>query len=560
MDKASTEGFEEEGAKLNPSSLVIYLTIFAMGGCGLAYEYTLSKISSDILGNSIKQWVIVISVMMFCMGIGSDAQKYLKDKNLFDKFIAGELLLGLLGGAGPICMLLMHGSPYYVLVQYFFICSIGFLIGLEIPLLTRLNDAYTKQLKFNLGGILKMDYIGSLIGAIIWLFVLTKIFSIVETAFVLGLINVSVAVLVMFYFRKVLTWFKTLLIMSSLTLALLFFGLFQADGWTSYAEQSLYKDRIVYSETSPFQHIVLTEANNGVINCFINRHLQFSSFDEHIYHEVLVHPAMQLAKSRKNVLVLGGGDGLAIREILKYEDVESVTLVDLDPFMTELAKNHPVISQLNEGSLKSAKIRSFSSAAVSRGPIESLAVNNRRSIKREEQAVAQISVYNIDALNFVKDINGFYDVMILDFPDPNSHDLAKLYSREFYGALMKRLAPDGIVIQQSTSPIHAKEAFLCIGRTMESAGLNPLPIHQNVPSFGEWGWWMASRERNADVIKEGLASVKSLPQTRFLTPEYLPALAIFGKEDLVNVNDKVNTLTRPIVHELYEADANWLLN
>lgn len=546
--------------KRNLASLVIYFSIFGMGACGLAYEYTLSKIASDILGNSIKQWVIVISVMMFCMGVGSDLQKYLKDKDLFDKFLFGEIILGILGGIGPITMLFMHGSNHYIIIQYFFICSIGFLIGLEIPLLTRLNDSYTSDLKSNIGSILKMDYIGSLVGAIVWLFVLTKIFSIVETAFVLGIMNVLIAVLGVLYFRKLMSYFKTLMILAALAIVFLFYGLSQASTWTSYAEQSLYKDRVILAETSPFQHVVLTEANNGVINCFINRHLQFSSFDEHIYHETLVHPAMQLAKSHKNILVLGGGDGLAVREILKYDDVESITLVDLDPFMTKLAKTHPLFRALNKDSLLSSKVRSFSSAGVSRGPIESLAVANRTTIKDDEKTVAKINIYNIDALNFLKNINGFYDVMILDFPDPNSHDLAKLYSREFYGLLLKRLAPQGIVIQQSTSPVHAKEAFLCIGRSMESTGLNVLPIHQNVPSFGEWGWWIASREQSSKNLKQALSKVKSLPETRFLSPEYLPSLAIFGKEDLVNVNDKVNTLTRPIVHELYEADANWLLN
>ena len=505
-------------AKFKRSSLVIYLSIFGMGACGLAYEYTLSKIASDILGNSLKQWVIVISVMMFCMGVGSDAQKYLKDKKLVDKFLFGEIVLGLLGGLGPICMLFMHGSQYYILVQYFFICSIGFLIGLEIPLLTRLNDNYTTQLKFNLGAIMKMDYIGSLVGAIVWLFVLTKFFSIVETAFVLGIINVSIAVFGALYFRKLMAWFRSLMILAVLAVGFLFYGLSQASSWTSYAEQSLYKDRIIYSETSPFQHIVLTEANNGVINCFINRHLQFSSFDEHIYHEVLVHPAMQLAKSRKNILVLGGGDGLAVRELLKYDDVESVTLVDLDPFMINLAKNNPVINALNEGSLSNAKVRSFESAAVSRGPVESLAVMNRNSIKREEQTVADISVYNIDALNFVKDINGFYDVMILDFPDPNSHDLAKLYSREFYGALMKRLAPNGIVIQQSTSPIHAKEAFLCIGSYDENCGFEYFADSSECSFL--WTMGLVDRESREEfrAIEKGFSFCKIFATNTFSHP------------------------------------------
>ncbi|MEJ2546064.1 MAG: hypothetical protein P8Y99_18530, partial [Calditrichaceae bacterium] len=160
----------------------------------MAYEYTLSKVASDLLGNSVRQWAIIIGVMMFFMGIGSDVQKYFSNKFLIDQFILYEILLGLLGAFGPIALLFFYGqyNEYYILIQYLFICSIGLIIGFEIPLITRINETYISELKFNIGAVLKMDYIGALAGSLAWIFLLPKFFTIIETAFVLGLLNVLV--------------------------------------------------------------------------------------------------------------------------------------------------------------------------------------------------------------------------------------------------------------------------------------------------------------------------------------------------------------------------------
>jgi len=199
----------------NAESAVLYLSMFILGGCGLAYEYTLSKVASDLLGNSVQQWAIIIGVMMFFMGVGSDLQKYFSNKFLIDQFIFFEILLGLLGAYGAISLLYVYGhyNTYYILVQYLFITSIGLIIGFEIPLITRINETYISELKINIGAVLKMDYIGALAGSMVWIFVLPKFFTIIETAFVLGILNVLVGGFSLLYFRKLVR--RKLLILSN---------------------------------------------------------------------------------------------------------------------------------------------------------------------------------------------------------------------------------------------------------------------------------------------------------------------------------------------------------
>jgi spermidine synthase len=537
--------------------IVIYITMFVMGGCGLAYEYTLSKMSSDILGNSVQQWAIIIGVMMFFMGIGSDLQKYLTNKGLFDKFIVFEILLGLLGGIGPICILYSYGNlnAHFVIIQYFFIASIGLLIGLEIPLLTRINETYTHALRYNIGGILKMDYIGALCGALVWVFVLPKFFTLVQTSLVLGILTVLTAGFALFYFRKLILFFFPLCSFCALSLVFLSFSLANAKDLTSFAEQYLYRDRIVFSKTTRYQHIVLTQSRTSEISCYINGHLQFNSSDEFIYHELLVHPAMLIAPRRKKVLVLGGGDGLAVREIVKFPEVESITLVDIDPQMTQLAQRNPYFLEMNQNSLTNAKVKIVDNHALTDAGTEDIVVSNQKSKYRQpEGRTATVTIVNIDAAKFIEQVPGRFDVIIIDFPDPNSRELAKLYSSLFYSRVKDKLSADGVFVQQSTSPVHAREAFLCIGRTMREVGLEVVAYHDNVPSFGEWGWWIGGHaDRNSpQQLKQRLSSVPSVAaSTRYLTPEIIRSALVFGKGQLITERRDVTTSTNSRVYDYY---------
>ncbi len=542
------------------ASFILYLAAFIMGGCGLAYEYTLSRVAADLLGNSARQWALVIGAMMFCMGIGADFQKRLADEKLLDKFIVAEIVLGLLGGSGPLLLLFTYGLAYeyYVLVQYVFICAIGLLLGFELPLIARLNESYTDTLKVNLGKVLKMDYIGSLAGALVWVFLLPRFCTLIETGFILGLLNLAAAAVLLGWFRRQLAWRRRLPAVLAGAALLLTAGLFQARNWTTSAEQYLYRDRVIFSRTTRYQHIVLTRSAAGEFNCYLNGNLQFSSADEEIYHENLVHPVMSLAPHRRRVLILGGGDGLAAREVLKYPEVEELILCDLDPEMTRLAREHPAFLALNRGSLKNARVRILTNHALVPGAgqetIRIVNQNRRGGPAPETAAVARVTLVNLDAARLLEQLAGRFDVIIVDFPDPNNDQLAKLYSRTFYRRLAGKLAADGLFVQQATSPVHAKEAFLCIGRTIRAAGLSAIPYHDNVPSFGEWGWWLGGRRGSwsPEKLRRKLSRNASIPvPTRYLTPALIRAGLVFGKGWLSTSETKINTLVNHAVYDYY---------
>jgi len=536
----------------------IYMITFLMGGCGIAYEYTFSKIASDLLGNSVQQWAIIIGLMMFCMGVGADLQKYIKDTRIFDRFILFEIILGLIGGFGPILLVLVFGysRDHFALAQYGLSIITGVLIGMEIPVLARFNERYTSELKLNIGGILRMDYIGAFIGALGWIFFLPRFFTIIQTGLILGLINNIVAGIALLYFMKMTKKKLILAIFATASVAALGYGIINAPAWTTSAEQRLFLNPIVYSKTTSYQHIVITQHFSGDIFCYINGHLQFYSNDEYIYHEFLVHPAMHISQQRKRILILGGGDGLAVREVLKYKEVSSITLVDIDPEMTYIAKNNPYLSSLNKGSLKHSKVTVIKNKVIKPGKKIAVPIKNRaRPLSHEFAPGTEVSIINMDAAKFIEQAPGLFDVIIIDFPDPNSLELSKLYSKGFYKKIYHKLSRNGIFVQQSSSPFFTQRAFICIGKTIKSAGFSTVPIHENVPSFGEWGWWLGCKKdfMTENQLKHALQEIDSLSiETQYLTPPLIKGSLNFGKIVHFNNGDiKTNTILNNVIYKYY---------
>ena len=289
---------------------------------------------------------------------------------------------------------------------------------------------------------------------------------------------------------------------------------------------------------------------------YINGNLQFSSLDESIYHEQLVHPVMALVPDHRRVLILGGGDGLALREVLKYRDVEDVSLVDIDPEVIRMFSTEPRLTNLNRNAFADARVAASATDAVEPQDEKMALRQTTEGIKRSSltdiEEVAQVTVYTIDAERFVSKTSEQWDVVIIDLPDPNSIELAKLYSREFYSRLHDVLAPNGMVALQATSPYYAKEAFLVIARSLEASGFEVLPYHDNVPSFGEWGWMLArsnAGSRAGGWKVEGLSTFEV--ETRYLTPEVFRRSLVFGKGWLDTVRTDVSTLMRPVVLDYY---------
>jgi len=203
-----------------------------------------------------------------------------------------------------------------------------------------------------------------------------------------------------------------------------------------------------------------------------------------------------------------------------------------------------------------SKVKAGPGSGIIKGPkrrlIRSGVGHFRRQRSHEE---IEVHLYNIDAYTFVQNISGIFDVIVIDFPDPNSEELAKLFSLEFYSLLKNKLTMDGILIQQSSTPARAKEVFLIVGRTMKAAGMECIPIHQFVPTFGDWGWWIAGhRERFSEhTLRKLVTSPGELPDdVRYITRELINSSVLFGKNALKSTNQDINTLLDKRIYYYYE--------
>ncbi len=503
---------------------VLLVAVFVVATCGLLYELVVGTLSSYLLGNSALHFSLTIGGFMSAMGIGSYLSRWVRG-DVLRWFIGVELAVGAVGGAAAAVLYAAYTyTDAYHVAMGAVVLAIGTLVGLEIPLVTRLLGAGDRPagavLKDTVANVLAFDYLGALAASVAFPLLLLPTLGVLRTSFVTGAINVAVVVVCLRVFRRDLgaRAHRRLAFWTGAVALPLAAGAVGAGWLAARFETRLYADPVVYAEQSPYQRIVLTRAG-GDLRLFLDGQLQFASADEHRYHESLVHPAMALAASRAHVLVLGGGDGLAVREILKWPGVERVTVVDLDPAVPRLARTHPALRRLNRDTLADRRVR----------------------------------VVADDAARFVARTGERFGVIVVDLPDPNHESLAKLYSRPFYGALRARLAAGGTVAVQATSPTFAREAFWCIVATMRAAGLHAEPYHTYVPSFGDWGFAVGSTHA---VRPERFALPDAVP-TRVLTPPLFAASRLFDA-DTGPVPVQVSTLDDPTVLRYYQRGwARW---
>ena len=486
-------------------------SVFVVASCGLAYELIAGALASYVLGDSILQFSTVIGTYLFAMGAGSWLSKYVV-RDLVGRFVRIELMIGVIGGfsAAALYFMFVWSPGPFKLALYLLVFLIGMLVGLEIPLIMRIlkRDLAFKDL---VSQVLTFDYLGALAVSILFPVLLVPHLGLVRSALLFGLLNVAVALWALWLFRSQLpgiVWLRGQGIAALLALLAAFAG---AGELTALAEAHLYTDEIVHAESSPYQRIVVTRWKDD-LRLHLNNNLQFSSRDEYRYHEALVHPGLATLPGAKRVLVLGGGDGMAVREILKYPQVESVTLVDLDPAMTQLFSTAPALTALNEKAFASPKV----------------------------------TVINADALVWLEDNRERFDFVVVDFPDPSNFAIGKLYSAPFYRLLEKHMTPDAMAVIQSTSPLYARQSFWCIVSTLEDAGFVATPYHALVPSFGEWGFVLVGRR--------GYRAPETYPvATRFLTPALTPSLFEFPK-DMARVDAEVNQLNNQVLVRYFERE------
>jgi len=395
---------------------------------------------------------------------------------------------------------------------------IGVLVGLEIPLVMRILKARFAQrwaLSELVSQVLTFDYLGALVVALAFPLLFVPHLGLVRTGLFFGLLNAAVAVWALFLFRADLRRWGWHAAACAAVVGVLVLAMLGADRLTTWAEDHFYGSDIVVRESSDYQRVVVTAGDAGV-RLFLNGNLQFHSRDEYRYHETLVHPAMAAHGAPRRVLVLGGGDGLAVREVLKYPGVEQVTLVELDPHMTRLFASHATLRVLNADALHSPKLR----------------------------------IVNADAYSWLEGLAGqgseTFDVIIIDFPDPTNFALGKLYTTSFYQRAELALAAGGYMVVQTTSPLIARKSFWTVAATLEAVGLRTTPLHVHVPSFGEWGFVIAGRRpwRLPSALPAGL---------RFLTLEGLPALQQFPP-DMARVDMPPNRLSNQSLVTTFEEE------
>ena len=490
---------------------LLFLNVFIIATCGLVYELVAGTLASYLLGDSVTQFSICIGLYLSAMGCGAWLSGWI-EKSLARCFIEVEFAVALIGGlSAPILFIAYAKVALFQPILYGLVFVIGTLVGLELPLLMRILRE-SLDFKALVARVLTYDYIGALAGSLLFPLLLVPNLGLARTSLVFGILNGLVGFWGTWLLRPVLSSGITgLRIRGILTLVLLVAAFVFAGKLTDLAEEVVYQDPIVFSETTNYQRIVVTQSTTRV-QLFLDGKLQFNSRDEYRYHEALVHPAMSAANSHRHVLILGGGDGLAAREVLKYDDVESLTLVDLDPRMTDLATNFPPLAKLNH-----------------------LALQDRRT-----------QVINHDAMVWIEEDSDQYDVVIIDFPDPNNFALGKLYTSRFYRLLGRRLTPESVVALQAASPLFARKSFWCIQNTLEAAGFETHPYHIAVPSFGVWGFGLAKLQQFP--VPRQLDQDISL---KYMNDDILGSMFLFPR-DMSRLDTEINRLDNQMLVQYYE--------
>lgn len=499
------------------SKPLLYLSILVIAVCGIIYELIIGAVSAYLWGDSVLYFSLTIGLYMSAMGLGAYFSKYVGSR-LFDIFVASEVLIGLVGGCSALVLFWTYtGTEYYELMMVAVTLLIGMGVGLEIPVLIRMLDS-NEDLRLNVAHVLSYDYVGGLIGALIFPLLLLPYLGLLRTALLLGLSNLLIAGLNLFRHRGLLRFFPLLAILTGLCAFAEAMAFWRAPQLEHALEQRIHRDEVVVSVQTPYQKLTVTQWHRD-IRLFINGGLQFSSLDEYRYHESLVHVPMAAVARPQRVLLLGGGDGLAVRELLKYPTLKEIVLVDIDPQMTALFREHERLRELNQDSLNDPRVR----------------------------------LVHEDAFKFVERDTQFYDLVLIDLPDPSHTALTKLYALPFYEMLRKRLSQQGVLVTQSTSPFFAKNAFWCIHKTLSATGMSVYPYQVDIPSFGNWGFQLASQKALS------LSDLRLPPNLalRFLNPETLATLFVFPpdlKTDLRPI--ALNTLLHPVLLTYYKQGWN----
>lgn len=489
---------------------LLLFSIFIIAGCSLIYELLISSLSTYLLGSGVIHYSVTIGLFLFFMGVGAWLAQFIRTE-LLDKFIRIEIALGLIGGFSAVLLYAAYAwTEYYYPAMLIVIALISILVGMEIPILTRVIEQ-NKGIRKGLSEVLATDYIGALLASLLFPFILLPYLGHLLTAFAIGAVNVIVALVVVWHFRKRLNYPKLLLLSAIGGIALLVISSQFSANFIRILDRSLYQDPVIYSKQSKYQKIVVTERGND-LRLFLNGSLQFSSMDEYRYHEPLVHLPASHSRVLEKALVIGGGDGLAIKQLLLYPSLKDIKLVDLDSEVTTLSKQFSKIKVLNNNALDDSRV----------------------------------TIYNQDAWNWLDQQGDLFDVIIVDLPDPSTVDVARLYTHEFYKKVERRLSIGGVMITQASSPWVQRRAFWSIASTLNSVFSSVNMVYSQVPSFGPWGYIMASN-RSAKKYRK-------IPEgTRYISDDNWE-FTLEHPNDLPPLSLDVNHLQTLILMQYYNED------
>jgi spermidine synthase len=515
-----------------PAEVALLASVFVVAACGLLYELAAGTLASWLLGDSVLQFSTIIGAYLFAMGIGSWLSR-LVERQLVAQFLRVELLVGLVGGLMPAGLFAAHNllpqgaTTAFRVLLYGCVLLVGMLVGLEIPLVMRILKRHFSEryaLKELVSEVLTFDYLGALAVAVAFPLLFVPHLGLVRTGVFFGLLNAAVAVWALVLFRGELRRLGAHVAACAAVVAALGAAMLGAGRLTTWAEDQFYGDGIILRESSEYQRVVVTRSGgsggDAGVRLYLNGNLQFHSRDEYRYHEALVHPALAAHGAPRRVLVLGGGDGLAVREVLRHDSVEQVVLVELDPHITRLFSTHAALTALNAGALAHPKVR----------------IVNADAFTWLEAHAQQIAAGR----------EAPFDIVVADFPDPSNYSLGKLYTTSFYQRADRVLSASGWIVVQTTSPLVARRSFWTVVTTLEAVGYSTRPYHVHVPSFGEWGFVLAGRRP-----WPGLRALP--PGLRFLTVEGMPALLQFPP-DMARVPAEPNRLSNQVLVGIFEEE------
>ncbi len=505
-------GTELPGAPARRSRVrgVLLAVTAVVAVCGFVYELILIALGTALIGNTVLQTSLVLATFVTTMGLGSLLAKPLQRRPI-EAFLVVEALVALVGGLSALALYVAFAwLDLYQPAMLVTASLVGLLVGAEIPLLmVLLQRARREEAGTSVADLLAADYLGAVVAGLAFPLLILPTLGEIRAALAIGVVNVLAGAVVLVLFRGALARRRRVLMgaLVGATALVLLGGLAFAGRIEARALQQFYEDPITHHERTRHQDITLTQSLDGRDRrLYLNGDLQFSSVDEYRYHEPLVHPAMSGGRAR--VAVLGGGDGLALREVLRYPDVREVVEVELDPRVIELAREDPALRRLNAASLDDPRVR----------------------------------IVTADAFAWARRYRGpRFDVVVADFPDPDAAPLAKLYAVEFYALVRSRLlAPGGRLVVQAGSPFFARDAFWCVERTVAAAGYGTRAYHVDVPSFGDWGYVLAAADGPPDLRLDDPGGL------RYLDDGVLAAAAHFGR-DVTATDVQASTLDRPTI-------------